>query len=82
MNRELISVTPASDYTLILTFNNDEVRVFDMKPYLGFGIFQELKDVSLFRSVRKSFDTVEWPNEADIDPETLYNESKSIAKKN
>lgn len=78
MNRELISVTPASDYKLILTFTNNEVRIFDMKPYLDLGIFKELKDISLFRSVRKSFDTVEWPNEADIDPETLYNESKSI----
>jgi len=81
MNRELISVAPSSDYTLILTFNNDEVRIFDMKPYLDLGIFKDLKDISLFRSVRKSFDTVEWPNEADIDPETLYNESKSIANK-
>lgn len=78
MNLELKSVEPTSDYTLILTFNNDEIRIFDMKPYLDLGIFKELKDISLFSAVRKSFDTVEWPNEADIDPETLYNESKSI----
>ena len=78
MNCELKSVEPASDYTLILTFNNDEIRIFDIQHYYDIGIFKELKDISLFRSVRKSFDTVEWPNEADIDPETLYNESKSI----
>lgn len=32
----------------------------------------ELKDLSLFKSAKVNFDTVEWENEADIDPETLY----------
>ncbi|HSO87814.1 MAG TPA: DUF2442 domain-containing protein [Draconibacterium sp.] len=79
MEPELKEVKANSDYTLILTFNNGEVKVFDMKPYLNLGIFKELKDLKLFNSVRKSFDTVEWPNEADIDPEILYNESKAFA---
>jgi len=80
MERELKRVKAGSDYTLILTFDNGEVKVFDMKPYLNLGIFKELKDLKLFNSVRKSFDSVEWPNEADMDPEILYYESKSIAK--
>lgn len=79
MERELIRVKAGSDYTLILTFDNGEVKVFDMKPYLNLGIFKELKDLKLFNSVRKSFDSVEWSNEADMDPEILYYESKSIA---
>ena len=79
MEPELKEVKANSDYTLILTFNNGEVKIFDMKPYLNLGIFKELKDLKLFNSVRKSFDTVEWPNEADIDPEILYNESKAFA---
>jgi hypothetical protein len=79
MERELKRVKAGSDYTLILTFDNGEVKVFDMKPYLNLGIFKELKDLKLFNSVRKSFDSVEWPNEADMDPEILYYESKSIA---
>jgi len=79
MERELKRVKAGSEYTLILTFDNGEVKVFDMKPYLNLGIFKELKDLKLFNSVRKSFDSVEWPNEADMDPEILYYESKSIA---
>jgi hypothetical protein len=78
METELKDVKAKSDYTLILTFNNGEVKVFDMKPYLNLGIFKELKDLKLFKSVRMSFDTVQWPNEADLDPEFLYNESKAI----
>ena len=34
-----------------------------------------LKDDKLFYTVKKSFDTIEWANEADFDPETLYQKS-------
>lgn len=74
-------VKPVSDYFLILTFENGEKRRFDMKPYLETGIFQALKDISVFNSVRVSFDTIEWNNEADIDPEILYNNSEPIQPK-
>lgn len=68
-------VKTLNEYKLLLTFENGEVRLFDMSPYLEKGIFRELKDLSLFKSARVSFDTVEWENEADIDPETLYEDS-------
>ncbi|MDO9256456.1 MAG: DUF2442 domain-containing protein [Bacteroidales bacterium] len=71
-------VQPQDDYLLLLTFENGEKRQFDMKPYLNTGIFSELKDLKVFKTVRKSFDTVEWANEADIDPETLYQNSIKI----
>ncbi len=73
----IIDVKSLEDYKLLLTFENQEKRVFDMKPYLNKGIFRELKDKNLFRSVRVSFDSVQWSNEADIDPEILY--EKSVA---
>lgn len=68
-------VKVVDDYKLILTFENNEVRLFDMKPYLELGIFKSLKDKSLFNTVKVSFDTIEWSNGADIDPETLYEDS-------
>ena len=46
-----------------------------MKPYLDKGIFQELKDKKKFKTVRVSFDSIEWANQADIDPEILYEKS-------
>ena len=69
------TVKPIKNYSLLLTFDNGEIRQFDMKPYLNNGIFQELKDVEMFNSVRVSFDTIEWDNEADFDPEILYSDS-------
>ena len=68
-------VKPQADYLLLLTFENGEKRQFDMKPYLDMGIFRELKDLKLFNTVRTSFDTIEWANEADFDPEFLYQKS-------
>ena len=72
-------VKPIDNYKLILTFENNEVKKFDMIPYLDKGIFQELKDENLFKAVKVSFDSIEWPNEADIDPETLYEDSISYS---
>ena len=72
------SVKPTDDFKLILIFSNGEKRLFDMKPYLNKGIFKSLKNIDLFNTVHVSFDTVEWDNEADIDPEILYNDSNKI----
>lgn len=65
-------VKALDNYKLLVTFHNGEVKIFDMKPYLEKGIFKDLKNISMFKSARVSYDTIEWENEADIDPETLY----------
>ena len=72
------NVQPQDNYLLLLTFENGEKRQFDMKPYLDIGIFKELKDPSLFKTVKPSFDSIEWANEADFDPEILYQKSHRI----
>jgi Protein of unknown function (DUF2442) len=72
------NVKPQNNYILLLTFENGEKRQFDMKPYLEIGIFKELKDISLFKTVKIHFDSIEWANEADFDPEVLYQKSQPI----
>lgn len=72
------NVRPIENHHLILTFENGQVRNFDMNPYLDIGIFQELRDISMFNSVRLSFDTIAWANDADLDPELLYKNSKLV----
>ena len=68
-------VKPIENYTLILTFDDGSVKLFDMKPYLGKGVFKELKDENLFNTVKVSFDSIDWANGVDVDPETLYQDS-------
>ena len=69
-------VIPNDDFTLLLTFENNEQKSFDLKPYLNFGVFKQLADIDTFKTARLSFDTVEWDGEIDIDPEILYSEGK------
>jgi hypothetical protein len=71
-------VKPIDNYQQKLTFENGEKRQFDMNPCLGKGIFRELRDVSVFKTVKLSFDTIEWANEADLDPKILYKNSIKI----
>lgn len=71
-------VTPLDNYVLRLTFKNGEEMIFDMKPYLHTGVFKSLKNETIFKSAKVSFDTVAWNNEADIDPETWYHEGVSV----
>jgi hypothetical protein len=71
----IISVTPRDDFCLVLRFSTGEIGVFDVRPYLEKGIFQRLKDLSLFKQAYVAFDTVCWPGDLDIAPETLYDRS-------
>ncbi len=82
MNPRITSVRPCPDYTLQLTFENGEVRLFDVKPYLDRGIFRELKDRHYFNSVRPFLGSIEWANGQDFCPDTLYQESVLIEQGN
>lgn len=65
-------VEPQDDYTLKLTFKDGARKLFDMKPYLDKGVFRELKDLAMFKTARVCFSSVSWANDADFDPEALY----------
>ena len=69
------NVKAIENYLLLLKFENNEEKIFDLKPYLNIGKFKELKDEKLFKSVKISFDSIEWDNCLDLDPELLYQES-------
>ncbi len=71
MNPRVVEVKPNPDYSLTLKFSNGEVRRLDVRPYLDKGVFQELKDVKLFNSVRPSLGSIEWLNGQDLCPDTL-----------
>ena len=71
-------VTPLDNYCLLLKFENQEEKLFDVKPYLTIGKFRELKDETRFRSVKISFDSIEWDNQLDLDPELLYQKSSQL----
>jgi hypothetical protein len=81
MYTPVISVKPLDGHQLRLKFKNGEEKVFDLTPYLNIGRFAELKDIALFNSVMVKFDSIEWANHVDLDPEFLYEKSTAIGKR-
>ena len=76
MTPRITSVTPEQNYTLRLVFTNGEQKQFDVKPYLEKGIFGELKDASMFNTVKPYLGSIQWENGLDFCPDTLYEESE------
>ena len=70
--KKVISVKPLANYMLLVEFDSKEIRLFDVKPYLNFGIFAELNDEHYFKDVRTSLGSITWKNGQDFSPETLY----------
>ena len=77
MNPRVKQVFPQNDYTLKIVFTNNEVKLFDVKPYLSIGVFKELNDLALFKTAFESFGTVTWKNGQDLCPDTLYLDSRA-----
>ncbi|MBI9091874.1 MAG: DUF2442 domain-containing protein [Desulfobacterium sp.] len=75
MYLSVVDVKPLENYRLLLKFENGEQRIFDVSPYLEMGKFSELKNIGIFKAVRTSFDSIQWPNELDFDPEFLHKKS-------
>jgi hypothetical protein len=78
MNPRIKKVQYKSPYKLILLFDNEELKEFDMSPYLSYPVFKVLKDESFCRKAKVFNGTVIWNDELDFDPDTLYLESKPL----
>ncbi|MBU0620542.1 MAG: DUF2442 domain-containing protein [Gammaproteobacteria bacterium] len=64
-------VKPLPDHRIYVEVEDGRKGVFDLKPYLDFGVFRELKNEHYFNQVGIQFGAVTWPHEQDIAPETL-----------
>jgi hypothetical protein len=73
----VINVVANDDYTLTLTFNNYEIKTFDMLPYIKEKhiVFNELINLNLFKTVVPWEETIQWCHEQDLCRNTLYLES-------
>ncbi|MDR2505597.1 MAG: DUF2442 domain-containing protein [Oscillospiraceae bacterium] len=80
MEPTAIHVKPIQNYQLCVTFDNNETRLFDVKPYLNYEWYGELSDVELFNTVHIAGLSVEWLNGQDIAPECLYDDSVPIVE--
>ena len=72
----VLQAKPAPDYTIILTYENGEIRTFDVKPYICGEWFGKLKNPEVINTVRPCGNTVEWIDGQDIAPHELYDLSQ------
>lgn len=78
MRPKAIDVKVLKGYELEIVFDNNEKRIFDVKPYFKFKQFQELKNKNIFETVKIAGLSIEWDNGADICPDELYSNSTKI----
>ncbi|MDE0008651.1 MAG: DUF2442 domain-containing protein [Gammaproteobacteria bacterium] len=74
LNPHVTHVQPQDDFTLIVTFATGERRRFDVAPFLDTGVFQRLRERSVFEAAKVVAGSVEWPGEVDLSYDTLYME--------
>jgi len=69
-----------NSYNLKITFENWEVKKFNMEPYLENKslIFRPLKQKDIFKMFEIKWNTVSWITGADISPDFLYEKWEKI----
>lgn len=90
--KKIVNIAPGDDFSLLLTFEGGERRVYDARPLLQKNtVFEPLLDSETFRRVYldedgcvswdidPNVDSREvWSNKVDISPETCYVDSVPI----
>jgi hypothetical protein len=75
MPPKLVEAVPREGYEVHLRFADGLAADVDLSYLLKYGgVFEPLRDVGFFRelAIDEGGNTIEWPNKADIAPETLY----------
>lgn len=84
MHPRVTGVKVVPPYRLTLTFADGTTGMVDCAPWVldeDAGVFAPLRDPALFAQVflDQEAGTVAWPNGADVDPDTLYEEARRPA---
>lgn len=67
-------------YRLVLTFTTNEVKMYDMGPFLKEHPNCKLNDVALFKNAYVAFGTVEWGDDFSLCPDALYLDSQPVSR--
>ncbi|MCK5145504.1 DUF2442 domain-containing protein [bacterium] len=69
---KISKITPLPKSTLKVVFENGDIKICNISQFIEKGAFRELKDESLFKRLKNTGFSVEWPNEIDLSSDTLY----------
>ena len=71
-------VKALEDFCIEITYSTNEKKLYDMKKFLEYSCYKNLKNIAYFKLAKSAKTTVEWPNGEDIDPNELYENSIAI----
>jgi len=67
-----IKVQPLDNFFLLIDFDSEERKVFDVSPYIKGEWYGELADKNYFNAVFANGYTIEWPHGQDLCPDEIY----------
>ncbi len=90
--KRITAVSPNDDFTLTISFDNGEKRLYDVRPLLKKGtVFEHFLDIENFKrvyiddnhciawNIDSAVDSnIVWNNKVDLCPDTCYIDSKPI----
>ena len=71
----VLTACPVDDTHLRVSFDNGVVGIFDCSPYMKERYWSCLKSPAYFRQVKAEYGTLCWPNDIDIAPEDVWEDS-------
>ena len=78
--KKILKVTPKDDYSLILLFDDNIQRVYDMSDKL-FGVFEILKDIEKFKQVFiDESGNIAWDRDNSVDSDFVWNNRIDLCK--
>jgi len=81
MNPRVLTVEYKENYTLLIKFTNNELKQFDLKAYLHYPVYEELKDEKFCKKVTAIDGIVQWNNSIDLDPDLVCLKSDTVVLK-
>ena len=81
MDYDVVEAHYIRDYVIWLRFRDGTSGEIDLESQLWGEVFEPLRDINLFRqfTVHQEFETLVWPNGADMAPEFLHDTVKAAS---
>lgn len=76
MNPRPTHVQPLEDYRLLITFQNGERKIFDVRPLLSQPLYAPLRDQGLFAKAQADGMCIFWNEDIDLCPDMAYRDSR------
>ncbi len=74
-----VHVEVICEYQILVTFDNQERKIFDVEPYIKGEWYGKLRVFEYFKRAFTDGYTVVWPDGQDICPDELYDLGKLVS---